>query len=288
MFLGIDVGGSKLAAGLVAEDGTITGRTREAVDQSDDFSAVRQLQRIIAEYGDGAEGIGVCVPGIADSRKNTVWAPNIRGWNHIPLRDYLTQSSLPLVIESDRNAAVLGEVLYGAAKGRKDVIFLIIGTGIGAGIMAGGRLLRGSNEIAGAVGWIPVCIKGERRHFEDISAGPGIENEALDYFHQAASLPELAHLARHGNRAVLDIFQRSGEAVGFVLSMLVSIFNPELIIIGGGVSACWDLLSDAALQEMRLWSQPVAVTQVEVVVSRLGEDAGILGAAAVARFSRSL
>ncbi len=284
MFLGIDVGGTKLAAGLVSDNGTITERRRESIDQSDEQSAVRQIIAIIESYGKVPEAIGVCIPGIADQSRKTVWAPNIKGWNHIPLPAQLSQRcSSPVTVESDRNAAVLGEVLYGCAKGKRDVVFLIIGTGIGAGVLSGGQLLRGAKDIGGAVGWIPVCLRGQRRHFEDVAAGPAIENSALELFRQHAALPELAALARHGNRAVLDLFDAAGEAIGLVLSMFVSIFNPELIVIGGGVSACWDLLSQSALPEMRLWAQPIGVSQVEVVVTQLGEDAGILGAAAVAR-----
>ena len=284
MFLGIDVGGTKLAAGLVSDNGTITERRRQSIDQSNEQSAVRQITAIIESYGQVPEGIGVCIPGIADHRRNTVWAPNIKGWNHIRLAELLSAGcSCPLVVESDRNAAVLGEVLYGCAQGKRDVVFLILGTGIGAGVLSGGQLVRGANDIGGAVGWIPVCLRGQRRHFEDIAAGPAIESSALEFFHQRTTLPELAALARNGNRAVLELFEIAGEAIGLVLSMFVSIFNPELIVVGGGVSACWDLLSLSALREMRLWAQPIGVSQVDVVVTQLGEDAGILGAAAVAK-----
>ncbi len=284
MFLGVDVGGTKLAAGLVNDSGTISERRRESVDQSDEQSAVRQITALIESYGNAPEAVGVCIPGIADHKRKTVWAPNIKGWNQIRLLEQLSKRfSFPVVVESDRNAAVLGEVLYGCAQGKRDVVFLIVGTGIGAGVLSGGRLVRGSNDIGGAVGWIPVCLRGQRRHFEDIAAGPAIEHSAMELFRQQATLPELASLARHGNRAVLELFQVAGEAIGLVLSMFVSIFNPELIVVGGGVSACWDLLSLSALPEMRLWAQPIGLAQVDVVVSQLGEDAGILGAAAVAK-----
>ncbi|RPJ86921.1 MAG: ROK family protein [Acidobacteria bacterium] len=284
MFLGIDVGGTKLASGLVSDDGTIKERRRESIDQSDEQSAARQIAALIESYGEVPQGIGVCIPGIADQKRQTVWAPNIKGWNHLHLTEQLSERlSCPLIVESDRNAAVLGEVLYGCGREKRDVVFLIVGTGIGAGVLSGGQLVRGSNDIGGAVGWIPVCVRGQRRHFEDIAAGPAIEHAALELFRRHVTLPELASLARHGNRAVLELFEIAGEAIGLVLSMFVSIFNPEIIVVGGGVSACWDLLSPSAMPEMRLWGQPIGVSQVEVVVSQLGEDAGILGAAAVAR-----
>lgn len=110
MFLGIDVGGTKLAAGLVSDNGTITERRRQPIDQSDEQSAVRQIIALIESYGSAPRAIGVCIPGIADHKKQTVWAPNIKGWNQILLLEQLSQRfPCPVVVESDRNAAVLGE-----------------------------------------------------------------------------------------------------------------------------------------------------------------------------------
>jgi len=129
MLLGIDLGGTKLAAALVDDDGRVLDKVREPVDQTHNRSAVEQLRRVIASYADKQpDAIGVCIPGIADARAQTVWAPNIKGWEHIPLSQLLAGlTPSRIIIESDRNAAVLGEVLYGAAVGKRDVIFLIIG-----------------------------------------------------------------------------------------------------------------------------------------------------------------
>ena len=284
MLLGIDVGGTKLAAALVDDAGRVLEKRREPVDQTHNRSVVEQLRRVIDSFKE-PEAIGVCVPGIADSRNKTVWAPNIKGWDHIPLAELLAGCTpAPVVIESDRNAAVLGEALYGAAVGKTDVVFLIIGTGIGAGILVGGRILRGARDVGGAVGWIPVWTEDEKRHFEDVAAGPAIEREAHELFHlEGCKLPELLELARGGHERVQHLFSVAGTAIGQVLSTLVSTFNPEMIVLGGGVSHAWDVLAPSALETMNLWSQPIAVRQVEIVVSGLGEDAGILGAAAAAR-----
>ncbi|MGH9338747.1 MAG: ROK family protein [Acidobacteriota bacterium] len=296
MYLGIDVGGTKIAAALVDSDGNRAEKIREPVDLSDDKSAIDQIKRIIAglqrpEAGGWRRemaGIGVAVPGIADQQRRTVWAPNIRGWDHIPLQDQLQSAAgLPVTVESDRNSGVLGEWLYGAARGKCDVIFLIIGTGIGAGIISGGNLVRGRRDIGGAVGWFPMCFRGSVQHFEKVAAGPAIENIAAA-MGLPGDLPELARTARSGNRPAAELFTEVGAIVGQALAVLVSTFNPELVILGGGVSYAWELMQDSAQSSMRLWGQPIAVEQVELRVSRLGEDAGILGAAAAARFNQSL
>ncbi len=287
MFLGIDIGGTKIAAALVADDGSVESRFREEVDQSGDSSAILQLNRIIKRYEAARpEGIGLCVPGIADKKRRTVWAPNIRGWEHIPLEKELSEAAnVVLSVESDRNASVLGEWMYGAGRNLRDILFLILGTGIGAGIVAGGRLVDGAHDIAGAVGWFPVPWGASLAHFEDVAAGPGIEAEACRRSGQSLSLPELAKRGRDGDPVAQGVFEDAGSAVGLVLSQLVSVFNPELIVLGGGVANTWDLMEKTALAEMRHWGQPIALGQVKVVVSELGDNAGILGAAAAARYA---
>jgi glucokinase len=285
MYLGVDVGGTKIAAAAVDEAGHLTGRIREPVNQTGEESTIDQLERIIAGFGSHPlQGIGVCVPGIADRRAGTVWAPNIRGWDHIPLQERLQRgAAVPVTVESDRNAAVLAELFFGAAQGKDDVLVLIVGTGIGAGILAGGRLVRGSRDVAGAVGWLPVPGEEGVKRFEEIAAGPAIEKAAARRTGFHRGLPELADALRAGEQALREDFDRAGEAIGVVLASLISVFNPELIVVGGGVSSVWPLLEKPARRALRQWSQPVAVDQVGVSVSPLGQDAGILGAAAAAR-----
>jgi glucokinase len=282
MLLGIDVGGTKVAIGLVKPSGEVVGRREEPTDQSTDDSAVEQLLRLIDAYRGNYRAVGLGVPGIADCESGTVWAPNIRNWQHLPLAELLrAEAGRPLVVESDRNTAVLAETRFGSGRDKTDVVFLILGTGIGAGICSGGRLVRGRHEIAGAVGWIPVLFRKTLRHFESVAAGPAIasiaETEGI-----AGHLPDLAVMARNGEDRALALFGEIGETIGQVLATLVSTFNPELIVIGGGVANAWDLLEESALDTMRLWGQPIALRNVEVRRTELGGDAGILGAAAAA------
>lgn len=285
VYLGIDVGGTKIAAGLVNELGQVEGYSKVPTLQDSDQSALEQLQKVIASFDLGRiEGVGIGIPGIADQRKGTVWAPNIRGWDQLPLSSLLLERfpELAFAVESDRNTAVLAELLYGAGRGRRDVIALIIGTGIGAGIVSGRHLVRGQSEIGGAVGWIPVTFRQEMHHFEEVAAGPAIERLGSD-LGLVGDLATISRRARQGDVTAKGLLEEVGVVIGQALSVLVSTFNPEVIVIEGGVSHIWDLLKDPAGRAMVEWSQPLSVKEVEVVASQLGEVAGVLGAAAAVR-----
>lgn len=245
-----------------------------------------QLKRILSSYADREiEGVGIGVPGIADSKKGTVWAPNIRGWDQISLASELAAVlGQDVVVESDRNTSVLAEVAAGACKGCSDAVFLILGTGIGAGIWSGGQLLRGSADIGGAVGWIPVTLGGRAFHFEEVAAGPGIERLAGEAG-LPPDVPRLAEMAADGDPAAQALFDDVGQVVGQGLSVLVSLLDPQVIAIGGGVGNVWPYLRKSAEAAMQRWAQPISVGNVRVLVSSLGETAGIVGAAASARLA---
>jgi glucokinase len=286
LYLGIDVVGTKIAAGLVTAEGVILERRTKTTDQGGADASIAQLICLIRCYERfEMKGIGIGVPGIAESRSGLVWAPNIRGWDYIPLAQRLSAATgVPPTVESDRNTGVLGELLFGAARGCRDVVYLILGTGIGAGIVTGGRLLRGAHDIGGAVGWIPVVFAGKQYHLEEVAAGPGILRHAA-----VRNLPDeigaLTRRAACGDEAALRLFREVGEALGQGLAILVSVLDPELMLLGGGVSRSWEWLRAGAEDSMGAWSQPEALKKVQVQVSRLGVDAGILGAAAAARLA---
>ncbi|GAB4128179.1 MAG: hypothetical protein Kow001_23110 [Acidobacteriota bacterium] len=266
------------------KDGRLSRLQVQPTDPLGSEEVVKQLVQLLRQYREeGAQAAGIGIPGIAEQATGRVWAPNILGWDYIPLRSRLAEAAgLPVVIESDRNTAVLGELLYGAARGCRDVVYLILGTGIGAGIVSGGRLVRGHDEIAGAIGWVPVSFAGESHHFEQVAAGPAIERHASRRG-LAGTMPELAALAASGNPEAIRLFAEVGSVVGTVLALLVSLLNPQLILLGGGASRSWEWMKAEALDAMRRWSQPEAVKRVRVEPGSLGVEAGILGAAAAAR-----
>lgn len=284
----VDIGGTKIAAARVSRSGKLS-----------DYSAIptpavggRKVVEAVVELLEGmpARGIGAIaadVPGLAwpDGR---VWAPNIPGWKRMPLGAVLKKRfGLPTLVESDRNAFVMGEAWQGAARNCRDVVFLAVGTGIGAGILTGGRLLRGHGELAGAVGWMALRNQYQPVYksigcFEAHASGTGIGLAAGKEFGRKLSASELAAMARRGDKKAKQVLERAGHDLGLGLANLVDVLNPEVIVIGGGVAAAGKLILDVARKTMKQWGQPLAVRQVRVVRSKLGARAPLLGLARLA------
>lgn len=287
--LAADLGGTKIAAARVTPAGRLsrylTASTPPAGGQAVVAALAAMLQQLAAQGP--ARQAAVAVPGLAYPNGN-VWAPNLRGWGNMPLGRLLRRRlGLPVRIESDRNAFIAGEVWRGAARGASDAILVAVGTGIGAGIWSGGRLLRGHAELAGAVGWMAVrqdYLPGYRHcgGLEFHAAGPGLERAAAACYGRPVGGAELARRARQGDAAACGLLRAAGEDLGRALANLVSILNPQLIILSGGAAAAGPWLLAPARRELRRWAQPLAAKQVRLVRSRLGPEAALLGAARLA------
>jgi glucokinase len=305
-YLGIDLGGTKLAAAVFADDGELLHRevTPLAGRTGGDVGA------LIAQRADeltgrhGCRAMGVCIPGLYRSASGTVWAPNIAGWDDYPLLDELRVGpggrTRNVAIDSDRAACILGETWRGAAQGARDAIFLAAGTGIGAGILAGGRVLRGTGDVAGAIGWLALDRPFHQRYiqhgcFEDHGSGPGLVRVARDFMDGQPGYD--GALRRAGNAlTAADVFaayeqadlvaerviENAIELWGMAAANLVSLFNPELIVFGGGVFGPALKFLDRIRTEARRWAQPIAIEQVRFVASALGSDAQLYGAGRLA------
>ncbi|HEV2494126.1 MAG TPA: ROK family protein [Terriglobia bacterium] len=310
--LAVDVGGTKLAVAVVDEKGEIHARQSEPVDQSSSSAPIAQICRMAKALSrsdphsrprsarDASwKAVGVAVPGLV-RREGTVWAPNLRGWNRVPLATRLAQRlGVRVVVESDRNAAVSGEAWRGAGRGKSDVIALIVGTGIGAGIVSGGCLLRGAHELSGCAGWM-VVSEEENSEFaklgclESVTAGPGIvravERALLrnsptmlsEVPRDALSAQDVAEAARQGDVLAKKLFERAGKFLGFAVANLISLFDPEVVVLGGGLAGAADLYFEVLKQTALDRCQPLAAERVKIRVSRLGNDANLLGAARLA------
>jgi glucokinase len=283
-----DLGGTKIAAARVHITGKIS---HQCVTPTPPVGGEAVVEAIVGLLGqlptDGVCALGVDVPGLAYA-DGSVWAPNIHGWARAPLGEMLrARFNLPVLVESDRNAFVTGEAWRGAAQNCRDAIFLAIGTGIGAGIISGGRLIRGHAELAGCCGWMAVRDRFRAGYkavgcLESHVAGPGVAQAACRVYGHAAETRELARLARKGDPKAKELIAQAGCDLGRGLANLVSILNPEIIVIGGGMAALGNLLLAPARETMKLWAQPLAGKQVRITRSRLGGRAGLLGAAKLA------
>lgn len=283
--LAADLGGTKIAVARVEETGRITHELRAPTPPEGGTAVVDAIAGLLAKLLHGSvRGIGVAVPGLAHPG-GVVWAPNIPGWKRMPLARMLAERmGLPVVVDSDRNAFVTGEVWLGSAKGCRDVVFVMVGTGVGAGIISGGRLVRGHGELSGCAGWMAVRERYQRGYesvgcLEYHAAGPAIAREASLVFREPLNAREIVARARAGDAQAADLLAGAGHYLGLALANLVDILNPRMIVIGGGVASAGKLLLDPARRTMRQWAQPLAVKQARVVRSTLGGRAGILGAA---------
>jgi glucokinase len=304
--LAVDLGGTKLAVALVDRKGKVLTQKNAIVDGSSTLAPVRQIVKLARELvgGKGVRGkiagAGVAVPGLV-RRDGTVWAPNLPGWKRMALAWRLHQAlGVPVVVESDRNAAVLGEAWRGAARGKNDAIVLTLGTGIGAGILSGGRLVRGAHELSGCAGWMVVTdehgpeVQGVGQ-LEALTAGPAIASAAKKKLAEgvgglleeipaeAINAYEVAKAARRGDSVSIKVYLEAGRLLGYGVANLVSLFDPEIVVIGGGLAKASDLFLDALRKAMKERAQPIAGKRVRVVASRLGGKANLLGVAWEAR-----
>lgn len=313
--IGVDVGGTKISAALFADDGTTLSKTRVPIDRSGPEAPVGQIAAAIAELvavageteprdaGHAVAAVGIVVPGVVFHESGEVWAPNIAGWDHFPLTARLgEQTTLPLVLDSDRAAYVLGEQWCGVARGFRNVVFVAFGTGIGAGILVDGRLVRGSGDVAGAVGWFALDPRfrpeyAERGCFECEASGSAVgrlAQLALEQGRQSA-IAEIAagsggevraeavfQAAAAGDSLAEEILDHVAEAMAMGIANIVSILNPEIVVLGGGLFQSDLRLLEPVRARVARWAQPLAAAAVRIEPSGLGEDAGLFGAAKLA------
>ncbi len=309
--LAIDLGGTKLAIAVFSQEGD---RLREDIINLDKKRGAEVGQLIIEsvaanlnkqkDQGEVIEAIGVCVPGIYHRNEGTVWAPNIQGWENYPLLKEITSvaGNLPVIIDNDRACYILGEWWKGIAQNCSDAVFIAVGTGIGAGILSSGRIVRGRNDIAGAIGWMALedqfqDHRKDRGAFESQASGEGIANAARKIISERKSYEGLLRTRSADAVTALDVFEayekKDGVAEevlhhcikmwGMAVANLISLFNPEKIIFGGGVfGPAAKFIPDIKKEAMK-WAQPVSMQHVTIEISALGTHAGLYGAAYIAK-----
>jgi glucokinase len=304
---GIDLGGTKLAVAVFSDDGDMLHRESVplAGRTGSDVGALIASRITTLVNDHGCDSAGICVPGLYRAAQGTVWAPNIPGWNDYPLLEELNGRAgiSNIAIDSDRAACILGETWRGAARGARDAIFVAVGTGIGAGIMCDGRIVRGHGDVAGAIGWLaldrPFAPRFVRHGcFEDQASGPGLVRVALDLIADDPDyLGPLVNITLLSAAHIFDAHARGDiiaqrtidnavELWGMAAANLVSLFNPEMIVFGGGVFGPAIQFLDRIKAEAKRWAQPIAIEQVRIVGSELGDDAGLYGAGYLALSTR--
>lgn len=304
--LGIDIGGTKACFAVFTADGELLKRETILVqggrgDEIGDRIIVKVKEILTGEHQ--IRAIGACVPGIYRKESGTVWAPNIPGWEDFPLLRKLQEAApgVPVAVDSDRACYILGEVWKGKARNHRHAIFLAVGTGIGAGILVDGNILRGANDIAGAIGWMALDRPFESKYtgcgcFEHNASGEGIAKickEMLEadpgYEGALRSIPterlrssDVFESYEAGDPLAILVFDKCIEYWGMATANLVSLFNPSIIIYGGGVFGPAGRFLDRIRGEALKWAQPISMGKVSLEISALGGDAGVYGAAHLA------
>lgn len=288
--LGIDLGGTKIAAALV-EDGRILAAERAATPQTG-FADVRDamvaVARRLLDGRSDVRAVGVGSPGPLDLAAGTIlFAPNIPGMEDAPIVDALqARLDLPVVLENDANAAGYAEHLYGAARELTSSVYVTISTGIGGGLFIGDQVLRGAHGVAGEIGHMtvlpggPVGGDGHDGSLEALAAGRSIARDGSYVFGRPMDTAEVFELARSGDAKALKIIDNAALFTGIGLANLVKIVDPDGFVVGGGMSQVGpfylDRIRAAAERYLVGWPAPLLLR------ARLGTEAGVIGAAAVA------
>ncbi len=303
--IGVDLGGTNLRTALLSKDGEILDKRKEATHASDGWKIVIArlvkniaLQREIAVMrGLDVAAVGVGAPGVIQMDKGiVVKSPNFPDWNNLPLREELEKAlKIPVVIENDANAAALGEQWRGAGHGIGSMILLTLGTGVGGGIVLDNKIWQGADGMAGEIGHMTLipngrqCGCGNTGCLEMYASARGIVQsyrEAVG-MNGPAQTPEITsaqiYLAAQGGDAVARrVMKDMGRMLGIGIANLINIFNPQMIVLGGRVKDAWDLFIGATREEIMRRAFQVPAERTEIVQSVLGDDAGMVGAAAVA------
>ncbi len=293
--IGIDLGGTKVAAAIFHADGKMLLKETRLLQGAEGEAVgniiVDTVKTLILNKPDvHIDAIGICIPGIVYSKKGTVWAPNIPGWDNYPLKKHLQEAfgkDVIISIESDRTCYILGEVWKGAAQGCENAIYLAVGTGIGAGILIDGRVLHGANDIVGATGWM--ALENPYTHewdqcgcFETYASGNGIGWQAQKLYRDSSKSSYDVFAGYGKDPVATEVLDKAIQMWGMGAANLVSLFNPEKIIFGGGIFGPAVQFIPRIYKEACKWGQPISMKDVKFCGSEIQGEAALLGATALA------
>jgi glucokinase len=314
IYIGVDIGGTSLRAARFVGQHHIpehkTKRSTQPTHGRDD--TLDRLEQVIREVAPAdlrqVRGVGIGSPGPLDPYKGVVIeAPNIPGWDNLPLQTIMQERlGRPVFIGNDANLAALGEWKFGAGRGQRDVLYMTISTGIGGGVISNGKLILGARGLATEVGHIqvlpdgPLCGCGQRGHLEALASGPAIARIARERLEKGAvgqtkildlvngdlasvTAVVIGQAAQAGDEFACRLFAEAGESIGTALANLLHLFNPSIVILGGGVSMMGDLLFEPIRAAVRRYSMnELYWRDCPIVPAALGDDAGLIGAGALA------
>ena len=306
--IGVDLGGTKMLIGVLDSNSEVKFESREASTGQTEEQLVDLLVREIEEAREarpGVAAVGLGIPATIDHDRGVAISAVNLPIDNLPIRELVGErTGLPIFVDNDANVAALAEHLYGAARGADNAVMLTIGTGIGGGLILGGEVYRGASGAGAELGHVVIAMDGlpcqgncpGRGCVETYASGTALGREARAAAEREpdSALGRLAAeggtidgktvtaLALAGDPSSVAVFDLVGSRLGVALTSFANIFEPEVFVIGGGVIAAGDLLLEPARRELRARALP-PMRDTPVVTAELGEDAGMIGAAAMAR-----
>lgn len=304
MFIGIDIGGTKCAVTKSNQTGEICKKIKFST--TDYEETMRNILQSVRELG-SAHAIGISCGGPLDVKSGKILSPpNLPGWDDIPIVQILEDEfGIPTYLQNDANAGALAEWKFGAGKGTQNMIFLTFGTGMGAGFILNGKLYEGTNGMAGEAGHIRLSRSGpvgyrKAGSFEGFCSGGGLAQlgrlavekqfrlgKSVSFCRTSEQLSEItakkiSDCAREGHEDAIKIFRTCGKQLGYGLSILIDLLNPEKIVLGSIYARCKDLLYPTMYEILQRESLASALSVCEIVPAKLGEEIGDYAALAVA------
>ena len=288
-YLGIDIGGTAIKLGLMNEELEIIGRSETLLEGSGNPHVMGTVIKAIDSLLDEAScdpkclaGMGVSAAGCVDKNTGSIAknGGNVPGWSHTEVVKILEEKyGIPAVLINDGNAVALAESSKGAASGSSDVICIVIGTGIGGGIISGGTLIEGNRGFAGEIGHFPTHSGGnDRIYFENRASSAALVRNSVKVNNEWNSGRSLFGAALAGEQPALDLIDSWLNELTYGITGLVHIFNPEIVLIGGGVSAQEELLIKPLRDKVFNMIKPDFADGLEIKAASLGNDAGMIGA----------
>jgi len=306
MYIGIDLGGTNIKGGLVDDEGKIVYNVIVPTEAKLGWSRVLDnIKKVVSQFieRNGVKAIGIGVPGPVDFKNGVVRSmPAISDAKDINVVNELVKEfGIPVFVDNDANNFAIGELVFGAAKGKREVIGITLGTGIGGGIIINRELYRGANYYAGEVGHIVIvpngvqCNCGKFGCWEAYGSATAMIKKALSYksrkiLTKLSEYPDeridaklIIDLAKNGDEFCMNIVDEAFKYIGLGIASLVNIFNPEMVVIGGGVSLAGEFLLSRVRNYAMENIMPPLREGLEIVLARSGNNAGILGSAALAK-----
>lgn len=308
--IAVDLGGTSIRAARFSPSGPpalAQAKTPTQASEGPEAVVRRIVQTIEQVLPPGASDlrVGVGAPGPLDPRRGIIIdAPNLPGWVNLPLRDILQERlGFPVAVGNDANLAALGEWRFGAGRDTQDLLYLTISTGIGGGVIIDGRLLVGHSGLAAELGHMtidpdgPLCSCGLRGHLEALASGPAIARRARELIEggRPSSLAErlradgritaeaVGEAAVSGDLLARQVLDEAGEAIGLHLASLLHAFDPEIIVLGGGVMKVGPLLFEPIERALRAHVlHPAYLQGLRLVPAALGDEVGLIGAMVLA------